>query len=258
VHGPAHDSPSRVALVSGGAGGIGQEIVRALAADDRAVAIGDLSLDAAEALAGELRAQGAAASAVALDVTDPDSVSAAIERVGAELGSVSVLVNNAGWDLLMPFLDTDEDFWQRVLEVNFLGALRLTHATLPAMIEQGWGRIVNVASDAARVGSSGETVYAGAKGALVAFTKSIAREVARRGVTANAVCPGPTDTPLLGALAQATPDAAKLIASLERAVPMRRLGRGEDIATAVRFLASEQTGYITGQTLSVSGGLTMA
>lgn len=244
--------------MSGGAGGIGQAIVRALAADGRSVAIGDLNLEAAGALATELREQGAEAIAVALDVTDSASVAGAVERVGAELGSVSVLVNNAGWDLLMPFLDTDERFWQRILDVNFTGALRLTHATLPAMIERGWGRIVNIASDAARVGSSGESVYAGAKGALVSFTKSLAREAARQGVTANAVCPGPTDTPLLAALAEGTPDAAKVVAALERAVPMRRLGRAEDVAAAVSFLASEQSSYITGQTLSVSGGLTMA
>lgn len=244
--------------MSGGAGGIGQAIVRALAADGRSVAIGDLNLEAAGALATELRGQGVEAIAVALDVTDSASVAGAVERVGAELGSVSVLVNNAGWDLLMPFLDTDERLWQRILDVNFTGALRLTHATLPAMIERGWGRIVNIASDAARVGSSGESVYAGAKGALVSFTKSLAREAARQGVTANAVCPGPTDTPLLAALAEGTPDAAKVVAALERAVPMRRLGRAEDVAAAVSFLASEQSSYITGQTLSVSGGLTMA
>lgn len=258
MQGPAHESASRVALVSGGAGGIGQAIVRSLIADGRTVAIADMHLDGAIALAEELSGQGGNAIAVAIDVTDPASVAAAVQRVRNELGAISVLVNNAGWDVLQPFLATDEAFWQRVIDINFTGALRLTAATLPGMIEQGWGRIVNVASDAARVGSSGESVYAGAKGALVAFTKSIAREVARQGVTANAVCPGPTDTPLLAALAAGAPDAAKVVAALERAVPMRRLGRGEDVAAAVSFLASEQASYITGQTLSVSGGLTMA
>lgn len=258
MQGPAHESISRVALVTGGAGGIGQAIVRSLLSDGRQVAIADLDLDAASALADELSAAGGAAIPVSIDVTDPASVTAAIERVRQELGPISVLVNNAGWDVLLPFLQTDEAFWQKVIDINFTGALRLISACLPGMIEQGWGRIVNVASDAARVGSSGESVYAGAKGALVSFTKSIAREVARQGVTANAVCPGPTDTPLLASLAEGAPDAAKVVAALERAVPMKRLGRGEDIAAAVCFLASEQTSYITGQTLSVSGGLTMA
>lgn len=244
--------------MTGGAGGIGQAIVRALAADGKEVAIADLNLDAATQLARELSAQGATAMPVEIDVTDSASVAKALASVNTDLGAVSVLVNNAGWDALKPFVETDEVFWQKVIDINFTGALRLAHATLPAMVKQRWGRLVNIASDAARVGSSGESVYAGAKGALVSFTKSVAREVARSGVTANAVCPGPTDTPLLTALAEGAPDAAKVVAALERAVPMKRLGRGEDVAAAVSFLASEETGYITGQTLSVSGGLTMA
>jgi len=171
---------------------------------------------------------------------------------------VDVLVNCAGWDELRPFLDTDEPFWERVIAVNYWGCLRTTRATLAGMAERGFGRVVNVASDAARVGSSGEAVYAGAKAAVVAFTKTIAREFARRGVTANVVCPGPTDTPLLRGMAASSSDSARLLEGLGRAVPMRRLGRPEDVAPAVAFLASEQAGYITGQTLSVSGGLTMA
>jgi 2-hydroxycyclohexanecarboxyl-CoA dehydrogenase len=169
-----------------------------------------------------------------------------------------VLVNCAGWDELRGFLDTDEEFWRRVIAVNYEGCLRTTRAVLGAMIERGWGRIVNLSSDAARVGSSQEAVYAGAKAAVIAFTKTIAREAARHGVTANVVCPGPTDTDMLRTMSQAAPDAERLIESLARAVPMRRLGRPEDAAGAVAFLASEEAGYITGQTLSVSGGLTMA
>jgi 2-hydroxycyclohexanecarboxyl-CoA dehydrogenase len=258
VQSKASDSQERVALVTGGAGGIGAEIVRALAAAGGPVAIADLNLHAAAALARELAGEGARVLPLALDVTDPDLVTSAVQQATRELGLISVLVNNAGWDVLAPFLKTEEAFWRKVIDINFTGALRMTAACLPGMVEQGWGRVVNVASDAARVGSSGESVYAGAKGGLVAFTKSIAREVARSGVTANAVCPGPTDTPLLSSLAEATPDAGKLIAALQRAVPMKRLGHGKDIAAAVRFLASEEAGYITGQTLSVSGGLTMA
>jgi 2-hydroxycyclohexanecarboxyl-CoA dehydrogenase len=245
----------RVALVTGGARGIGRAIATALAEDGRAVAVADLLADEARTTAGEL---GAEAIAVELDVTDSDSVAAAVERVRSELGPVEVLVNCAGWDELRPFLDTDEQFWDRVIDINFKGALRTTKAVLPAMVDAGWGRIVNIASDAGRVGSSMESVYSGAKGGLIAFTKTVAREVARSGVTANSVCPGPTRTPLLEGMAGAGESGEKLVAGLERAVPMRRLGEPGDVAAAVAFLASDRAGYITGQTLSVSGGLTMA
>lgn len=248
----------RVALVSGGAGGIGAAICAALAARGRAVAVADLDGERAEAVASGLRADGGEAAGVALDVTDPASVSAAIVAAREALGEVGVLVNNAGWDELRPFVDSDEAFWRRVIDVNFTGALRMTHALLPGMIDAGWGRVLCVSSDAARVGSSLESVYAGAKGALIAFAKSLAREVARRGVTVNAVCPGPTDTPLLSGIVESAPDAAKVIDAMTRAVPMRRLGQPADVAAAVAFLTSEQAGYVTGQTLSVSGGLTMA
>jgi 2-hydroxycyclohexanecarboxyl-CoA dehydrogenase len=173
-------------------------------------------------------------------------------------GQVDVLVNAAGWHELKPFLETDEALWQRVVEVNYKGCLRTTKAVLPGMIERRFGRIVNIASDAGRVGSSGESVYAGAKAAVIAFGKTIAREVATKGITVNAVCPGPTRTPMLEGMAGSDERGAKLIAALERAVPMKRLGEPADVAGAVASLASEQAGYITGQTLSVSGGLTMA
>jgi len=241
----------RVALVTGAAQGIGRAIATALAEDGRRVIVGDLRTDAAGEAAAAI-----GGLAVALDVTDSASVAAAVERAEAELGPIEVLVNNAGWDELKPFLDTDEAFWDRVIDVNFKGALRTTRALLPGMIERGFGRIVNIGSDAGRVGSSLESVYSGAKGGVIAFTKTIAREAARAGVTANVVCPGPTRTPLLEGMAEQGGE--KLVTSLERAVPMRRLGEPEDIAAAVTFLASERAGYITGQTLSVSGGLTMA
>lgn len=173
------------------------------------------------------------------------------------LGPVEVLVNNAGWNEIRPFLETDEDFWDRVIEINFKGCLRVTRGVLPGMVERGWGRIVNISSDAGRVGSSGESVYAGAKAAVIAFTKTIARESARAGVTANVVAPGPTQTPMLASMSEGE-SGARLVEALKRAVPMRRLGEPEDIAAAVAFLASDRAGYITGQTLSVSGGLTMA
>lgn len=244
---------ARAAFVTGGGGGIGGAIARALAAAGHRVAVADVSLDAATAVADDVGGR-----AVALDVTEPDSVGAAVEAAQRELGPIGICVNCAGWDSLKPFLDTDEAFMARVLDINLAGAMRVTRAVLPAMIEGRWGRLVNVASDAGRVGSALEAVYSGAKGGLISFTKTIAREAARHGVTANAVCPGPTRTPLLDEIVRAGDDAERVIASMTRTIPMRRLGVPEDIAPAVAFLASEAAGFITGQTLSVSGGLTMA
>ena len=159
---------------------------------------------------------------------------------------------------MRPFLETEEPFWDRVIDVNFKGCLRVTHAVLPGMVERGFGRVINIGSDAGRVGSSLESVYSGAKGGVIAFTKTLAREVARDGVTANTVCPGPTRTPMLEGMAGEGERGQKLIDALTRAVPMRRLGEPADVAAAVAFLASDAAGYVTGQTLSVSGGLTMA
>ncbi len=248
----------RIALVTGAGGGIGRATALELARAGHAVAVADLRGDVATEAAEAIAAAGASAMAVELDVTDPDSVAAGVERIAGELGPVDIAVNNAGWDELVPFLDTDEAFWDRVIEVNFKGCLRITHAVLPGMVERGWGRVVNIGSDAGRVGSSLESVYSGAKGGVIASTKPIARVAAAAGVTANTVCPGPTRTPLLEGMAARDEAGDRLIASLERAIPMRRLGEPEDVAAAVAFLASERAGFITGQTLSVSGGLTMA
>ncbi|MQA73209.1 MAG: glucose 1-dehydrogenase [Solirubrobacterales bacterium] len=248
----------RTAMVTGGARGIGRAIATALAADGRAVAVADVLVKEAVEAARELERAGGRAVGVAADVTDRASVEEAVSRTEAELGPIEILVNNAGWDELRPFLETDEPFWDRVIDVNYKGCLRTTRAVLPGMAERGWGRVVNIGSDAGRVGSSLESVYSGAKGAVIAFTKTIAREVARQGVTANAVCPGPTRTGLLEGMATSEAGGQRLIESLSRAVPMRRLGAPEDVASAVAFLASERAGFITGQTLSVSGGLTMA
>ncbi len=193
-----------------------------------------------------------------MDITSSDSVADGRLQIVDELGPISILVNCAGWDDLMPFLDTDEDFWDRVIDINFKGMLRTSHACLPAMVEGGWGRIINISSDAARVGSSLEAVYSGAKGGVISFTKTIAREMARKGVTANVVCPGPTDTPLLGAIVDASDNGEKVIGAMARAVPMKRVGQPSEVASAVVYFASEDAGFVTGQTLSVSGGLTMA
>ena len=244
----------RVALVTGGGGAIGSAISAALAARECAVAVVDLRADTASRVAADLDG----ALAVTADLTDPAQVEAAAAAVRARLGPIEILVNAAGWDEFVPFTDTDEDFWDRVIEVNYKAMLRTCRAVVPAMTEQGWGRIVNVASDAGRVGSSLEAVYAGAKGGVIAFSKSLAREVARHGVTVNVVCPGPTDTPLIRGMAERMDGGERMLDGLTRAIPLRRLAQPADIAPAVAYFAGEDAGYVTGQTLSVSGGLTMA
>ena len=187
-----------------------------------------------------------------------ESVVAAVARVRAELGPIDALVNCVGWDEGKPFLETDDTFSQKVLDVNLLGPIRVCRLVLPDMIAAGGGRIVNIASDAGRVGSSLESIYSAAKGGLIAISKTLAREFATRGVAVNVVSPGPTDTPLFAALAAAGGGSGKVMGALERAIPMRRLGRPEEVAAAVAFLiATPEAGYITGQTLSVNGGLAM-
>lgn len=249
----------RIALVTGGAQGIGEGISRALARAGFRVAVADLNLDAATATADALTAEGCVAIAVKIDVTDTAAVAAAVAETEQRLGPIEVVVNNAGWDDFMPFLATDEAFWDKILNLNFKGALRVCHAVVPGMVERGYGRVINISSDAGRVGSSLEAVYSGAKGGIIAFSKTLAREVATNGVTVNTVCPGPTDTPALRAFANSSgDDADKVIAGMARAVPMKRLGGADDIGAAVAFFASDAASYVTGQTLSVSGGLTMA
>jgi 2-hydroxycyclohexanecarboxyl-CoA dehydrogenase len=238
-----------VALVTGGARGIGRAVAEALARDGCTVAVADRR---------DAEPVGEGGLAVRLDVTESASVKRGVDEVVDTLGPIDVLVNNAGWDEFRPFLETEEEFWDRVIDVNFKGCLRMTRAVVPGMVERAHGRVVNVASDAGRVGSSLEAVYSGAKGGVIAFTKTLAREVARRGVTANAVCPGPTQTPMLEEMTGADEQGAKAIEAMKRAVPMKRLGTPEEVAAAVAFLCSEEASFITGQTLSVSGGLTMA
>ncbi len=220
------------------------------------VAVADLAGDAATKTAAAL--PGGGHLGVVMDVAELTAVNSAMELVATQLGPVDVLVNAAGWDRFVAFVDTDPDFWDRVIDINYRGVLNTCRAVVPSMLERRQGRIVSVASDAARVGSSLETIYSGAKGAVVSFSKSLAREVAKAGVTVNVVCPGPTDTPLLRGMAEEMGGGEKFIDALTRAVPMRRLAEADDIAPAVAFLASADAGYITGQTLSVSGGLTMA
>jgi 2-hydroxycyclohexanecarboxyl-CoA dehydrogenase len=246
-------STQRVALVTGGGGGIGAAICRELAHAGHQVAAADLNLAAAKRVADTTGGIG-----VEIDVTNVDSVGEAVRAVDGTLGPIDILVNCAGWDEFKPFVETDEAFQARVLEINLAGPMRLTRKVLPGMIERRWGRLINIASDAGRVGSSLESIYSGAKGGLIAFTKTIARETARNGITANCVCPGPTDTPLLHRLEDSGERGKKIYDALARAVPMGRIGTPEDVAPAVAFLASDGAAFITGQTLSVSGGLTMS
>jgi 2-hydroxycyclohexanecarboxyl-CoA dehydrogenase len=251
---------NRVALVTGGAQGIGKGIATTLGRDGFRVVVADLNLAVAEETAKEISAAGGEAIAVQIDVTSTESVKAAVVTVEQELGPIEVVVNNAGWDDFMPFVKTTEEFWDKVIDINYKGALRVIHAVVPGMTERGFGRVINIGSDAGRVGSSMEAVYSGAKGGIIAFTKTLAREVARKGVTANTVCPGPTDTPALRKFADGAGggDAEKVISGMTNAVPMKRLGTPDDIGPAVSFFASDGASFVTGQTLSVSGGLTMA
>src|SRR4051794_5074203 len=241
----------KVALVTGAARGIGAAIATRLAADGARVAVCDLDEGAAKATAATLPG----AIAVALDVSDDEAVARCVDAVVEALGPVDILVNNAGIDKIEKFVDSQPQTWDKLLQVNLRGPVAMCYRVVPSMLERGTGRIVNIASDAGRVGSSGEVVYSGTKGGVIAFSKGLAREVARSGVTVNVVCPGPTDTPLLDQVAEAS---QKLYDSLAKAVPMRRIGRPDDIAPVVAFFASDDAGYVTGQTLWVRGGLTRA
>jgi 2-hydroxycyclohexanecarboxyl-CoA dehydrogenase len=238
----------RSALVTGGAQGIGEAIVRRLGAEGARVWIGDIDTDGAERVAAETGAQ-----AVKLDVTEPESARAAVETAGR----LDVLVNNAGMDEFGFFTDTDPEMWERVIAVNLKGVLACTGAVLPGMQQAGYGRIVSIASEAGRVGSKGSAVYSAAKGGVIAFTKTIARENARFGITANAIAPGPIETPLLMRAKQLGELGERIIETMKRGTQLRRLGQPEEVAAAVAFLASEEAAYVTGETLGVSGGLGM-
>jgi 2-hydroxycyclohexanecarboxyl-CoA dehydrogenase len=243
------DYSGEIAVVTGAASGIGRAIALALAGNGAVVVAADLELAGAEVTA----AGHEHITACYLDVTSNDAVEAARDEVVSRCGGVTVLVNAAGWDEVGPFMTTQESFWRRVVDINYLGHVRVSHAFLQPMIDAGnGGKVVNVASDAGRVGSTGETVYAGAKGGVIAFTKSLAREMARHRINVNCVCPGPTDTPLFNSLPEDTR------AALARAIPFRRIAQPEEIADAVLFFGSDMARYVTGQVLSVSGGLTMA
>ena len=247
----------KTVIVTGGGGGIGGATCRRFASEGAQVAVFDMNLEAAEKVAADIRATGGRATAFACNITDRAQVDAAVAAVEAQLGPIAVLVNNAGWDVFKPFVKTVPAEWANLIDINLTGALHMLHAVLPGMAARQYGRIVNVASDAARGGSSGEAVYAACKGGLVALSKTLAREHARQGITVNVVCPGPTDTALLAGVAEGARDPAKLIEAFRSAIPLGRLGQGDDLASAIAFFGSDDAGFVTGQVLSVSGGLTM-
>ena len=245
----------KVAIVTGGGQGIGRALSVRLAQEGCKVAIFDLNPSAGEETAALV--PGATVKTWALDVGDYDAVQQAVGEVEAELGPVWALVNNAGWDQPMPFLKTDKALWDKIIRINLYGPLNTHHAVAPLMAERGGGRIINIASDAARVGTSDEAVYSACKGGLISFTKSIARELARKNVLLNAVCPGPTNTPMMQSVLGEGEQAVKWKDAMVRGIPLKRMGEPDDYAGIVAFLASEDGGYITGQTISVSGGMNM-
>ena len=245
---------NKKAIVTGGGAGIGKAIVLELAREGADVAVCDINFETAEKAAKEVETLGRKAVPIKMDVSNMEEVNSGIQKAIEEFGKVDVLVNNAGWDKVEPFVKSQPETWEKVISINLKGNIYCTKAVLDNMIENGSGRIINMASDAGRNGSSGEAVYSACKGGIIAFTKSIARETARKGIRVNTVCPGPTDTPLLQGIAEENP---KLVKALEKAIPVGRLGKPEDLAPMVAFLASDGAEFITGQTVSVSGGLGM-
>jgi 2-hydroxycyclohexanecarboxyl-CoA dehydrogenase len=225
----------KTAIVTGGAAGIGAAVVERFEAEGTRTIVFDLN------------------SSHPVDITDYAAVKKAVDAAGP----VDILVNNAGWDLFKPFLKTEPAFWQKIISINLLGAMNLLHCVLPGMVERGRGKVVNVASDAGRVGSSGEAPYSACKGGIIALTKTLAREMASKNIQLNVVCPGLTETNMLEQFMQGAGNPEKLREAYRRAVPMGRLGKPADLPGAILFFASEDADFITGQVLSVSGGLTM-
>jgi 2-hydroxycyclohexanecarboxyl-CoA dehydrogenase len=249
---------NKTVIVTGGGGGIGGATCRRFGEAGSRVAVFDINLESAAKTAADITQAGGVAQAFRCDITDHEGVKAAVAAAEAALGPISILVNNAGWDIFRLFKDTTPADWQKLIAINLTGALNMHHAVLPGMLERRHGRIVNIASDAARVGSSGEAVYAACKAGLVGFSKTIAREHARHGITVNVVCPGATNTALFDDYKKGAGNPEKLEEAFRRATPMGRIGEPEDLPGAILFFASDDAAYVTGQVLSVSGGLTMA
>ncbi len=248
---------NKVVIVTGGGGGIGGATCKRFANEGAKVAVFDMNLEAAQKVADSISAAGGSAQAFKCDITNRAEVDAAVAAAEVNLGPISILVNNAGWDVFKPFVKTSPEEWSRLIAINLTGALHMLHAVLPGMVARSYGRIVNIASDAARGGSSGEAVYSACKGGLVALSKTLAREHARQSITVNVVCPGPTDTALLAGVAEGARDPSKLLEAFRSAIPLGRLGHPDDLASAIVFFGSDDASFITGQVISVSGGLTM-
>ena len=242
-------------IVTGGGSGIGRAVCERFGEEGAEVAVFDMNEGGAQETARLIQSGGGKAQAYKVDITDRAEVDKAVAAFEAG-GPIDVLVNNAGWDVIKPFLDSDADLWKKVIDINLYGPLNMHHAVLPGMVNNGGGRVVNIASDAGRVGSSGEAVYSACKGGIISFTKTVARELARKGIQLNAVAPGPTDTPLFAQIAQGEAG-AKIAEGLKRAIPMKRLAQPTDYPGVICFLSSDDAGFITGQVISVSGGLSM-
>lgn len=247
----------KVVVVTGAGGGIGGALVKRFCEEGAHVVATDINEASLQALGDGLKEFEGQITPVVMDITDHAGVTAKIGEVKARLGRIDVLVNNAGWDVVKPFIETTPDFWQKLVDINLMGPLNLQHAVLPIMIANGGGKIVNIASDAGRVGSSGESVYSACKGGIIAFSKTLARETARSNVRVNVVCPGPTDTAILRSFVGEGDVGKKILDGLIRANPLKRVGQPEDIPGMVAFLSSDDANFITGQVISVSGGLTM-
>ena len=248
----------KVVVITGGGGGIGSATCRRFAEEGARVVVADISGEAAERVAGDIRSAGGSATTMVVDLTDYAATGQGVAKVEAEFGPIDILVNNAGWDLFIPFLKSEPDYWTRIIDINLRSVLNITKPVLASMVARGkGGRVVSLGSDAGRGGSSGESVYSACKAGIIAFSKTLAREHARHGVTFNTVCPGVTETAMLENFMAAAGDKEKLRAAFTKAVPLGRLGRPDDLPGAILFLASDDAAFITGQVISVSGGLTM-
>lgn len=247
----------KVVVVTGGGSGIGRAVCLRFAEEQASVVILDINSDGAAETARLILDAGGRARSHVTDISDYHAAEAAIAAAENEFGPIDVLVNNAGWDEAKPFLATDTGLWKKIIDINLYGPLNLHHTVVSRMAKREAGKVINVASDAGRVGSSGEAVYSACKGGMIAFSKTLARELARKNIQINTVCPGPTDTPLFASFAGDAEQGKKLVDGLTRAIPMRRLGQPSDYPGIIAFLASADADYITGQTISVSGGLTM-
>jgi len=246
----------KVAIITGSGGGIGRGIALKFGSLGARVVVADIKFDGAKETVSLLEKAGGKALALSTDITDRAQVQDMVKTALDKFGQLDILVNNAGWDIIEPFTKNTPDFWEKVIAINLKGPIFCIRAVLDTMMAKKYGKIVSISSDAGRVGSSGEAVYSACKGGIIAFTKTIAREMASYKINVNCVCPGPTQTPMLAEVTKGE-TGAKIIEAMTRAVPFRRLGQPEDLAGPVAFLASDEAAFITGQTLSVSGGLTM-